>query len=76
MNKQTRTELAFVFSQMHKKHLKLIPKDIRTEVMKEEKDMTLFKSFDFDKPFTKQNLSQETLEILADIFKDVPDDKF
>ena len=76
MNKQTRAELAFVFSQMHKKHLKLIPKEIRTEVMKEEKDMQVFKSFDIEKPFTKQNLSQDTLEILANIFKDIPDLKF
>ena len=44
--------------------------------MKEEKDMQVFKSFDIEKPFTKQNLSQDTLEILANIFKDIPDLKF
>lgn len=76
MNKTTRAELAFVFSQLYKKHKKLIPKEIIEEVVNKEKDVEVYKSFDRDKPFTKQNLSVETLEILAEIFKDVPDIKF
>ena len=76
MNKQTRAELAFVFMQMYKKHLQLVPKEILLDVKNGEKDSKVYKAFDYEKPFTKQNLSQETLEILADIFKDVPDAKF
>ena len=34
-------------------------------------DLEIFEKFDGDKPFTKQNLSTETLEILARIFKDI-----
>ena len=76
MNKRTRAELAFVFLQLYKKHLKLIPKEIVSEVVKEEKDMDVYNSFDKEKPFTEQKLSDETIEILANIFKDIPDAKF
>lgn len=75
MNKQTKTELAFAFSQMYKKHLKLVPKEILEEI-KIGIDKNLFNSFDKEKPFTKQDFSEESLEILADIFKDIPDSSF
>ena len=75
MNKQTKTELAFAFSQMYKKHLKLVPEHILKEI-KTGIDEKLFNSFDKDKPFTKQNFSEETLEILAGIFKDIPEENF
>jgi hypothetical protein len=75
MNKQVKTELAFAFSQMHKKHLKLVPKELIKDVLSNV-DKEIFNSFDEDKPFTKQNLSEETLEIIAKIFKDIPEEKF
>lgn len=76
MNKQIRTELTFAFSQMHKKHLKIVPKEIIDEILNGEKDKDLFESFDKDKPFTKQNISIESLEILNKIFNNIPDSEF
>lgn len=68
MDKKIKSELAFVFSQLYDEHLVMVPAKILEEV--ESFDEEIFDSFDSDKPFTKQNLSKETLEILADIFKD------
>ena len=70
MSSRVKTELAFAFLQMHKCHLKLVPKSLLEEI-KTGLDKKLYKSFDKDKPFTKQNFSEETLEILVDIFKDL-----
>ena len=69
MNKLTQAELAFVFSQLYDKHLEMVPQDLLEEVSKDI-DGSLIAHLDPDKPFTKQDLSEETLEILASIFKD------
>lgn len=69
MNKLTKTELAFAFSQMHEHHLEMVPAQLLEEVSKDI-DETHFAKFDPEKPFTEQELGEETLEILATIFKD------
>ena len=69
MTKLTQTELAFVFSQLYDKHLEMVPQDLLEEVSKDI-DGSLIAHLDPDKPFTEQDISEETLEILASIFKD------
>lgn len=69
MNKQTKTELAFAFSQMYENDLMKVPVEIQKEVLK-DLDMEEFKKFDPEKPFTNQDFSEETLEILAAIFEE------
>lgn len=69
MNKLTQAELAFVFSQLYDKHLEMVPQDLLEEVSKDI-DPSQISHLDPDKPFTEQDLSEETLEILASIFKD------
>jgi hypothetical protein len=69
MKKLTQAELAFVFSQLYDKHLEMVPQDLLEEVSKDI-DGSLIAHLDPDKPFIEQDLSEETLEILASIFKD------
>ena len=69
MNKQTKTELAFAFSQMYEEHLQMVPQELLAEIS-HDIDAELFAKFDPNKPFTEQDLCEETLEILATIFKD------
>ena len=70
MNKKINAELAFVFSQLQEKHLMLVPEEIQM-VVSSDFDEETFNSFDSEKPFTEQDLSEETLEILIEIFKDL-----
>lgn len=69
MNKITKTELAFAFSQMHEHHLEMVPAALLEEISKDI-DEAHFAKLDPEKPFTEQELSEETLEVLATIFKD------
>ena len=69
MKDLTKSELAFAFSQMHEHHLEMIPKEILQDVS-ENFDATLINHLDPDKPFSEQNLSEETLEVLEKLFKD------
>ena len=69
MDNRIKSELAFVFSQLHERQLLMIPEEIQSEVAGGI-DEEIFDGFDADKPFTEQNLSEETLEILYRIFKD------
>ena len=69
MDEKIKAELAFVFSQLYNEHIEMIPKKLLIEVMKSFDEET-FNRLDPDKPFTKQELSEETLQILADIFKE------
>ena len=69
MKDLTKSELAFAFSQMHEHHLEMIPKEILQDVS-ENFDETLINHLDPDKPFSEQNLSEETLEVLEKLFKD------
>lgn len=69
MNRQTKIELAFAFSQMFEKDLARVPKELQKEVLR-DLDTEELKGFDPEKPFTSQNLSEETLLILAAIFGD------
>ena len=70
MDKKINAELAFVFSQLQEKHLILVPEDIQIAVASEI-DSEVFERFDSEKPFTEQELSEETLEILTEIFKNI-----
>lgn len=67
MNRQIKAELAFAFSQMFQKDLDKVPEEVQREVFSdlESKDI---ERFDPEKPFTSQDLSEETLLILASIF--------
>ena len=69
MNKKIKTELAFAFSQMFEEHLAMVPPELLAEVSNDV-DTEYLATFDQDKPFTEQDLSEETLEILEAIFKD------
>ena len=69
MDKKINGELAFVFSQLREEQLLTIPREIQ-EVVSSDFDEEVFCSFDPEKPFTEQELSDETLEILTEIFKD------
>ncbi len=69
MNKQVKAELAFALSQLYDNHLEKVPAEILEEI--KDFDMEIFEKFDGGKPFTQQDLSIETLEILAKIFKDI-----
>lgn len=69
MNKQTKTELAFAFSQMYETDLMRVPVEIQKEVLKDI-DIEEFEKFDPKIPFTKQDFNTETLEILAAIFEE------
>jgi hypothetical protein len=69
MDKKINAELAFVFSQLREEQLLTIPKEIQ-EVVSSDFDAEVFSNFDSEKPFTEQELSDETLEILTEIFKD------
>lgn len=70
MDKKINAELAFVFSQLQEKHLMLVPEEIQVAVASEI-DREVFDRFDSEKPFTEQDLSEETLEILTEIFKNI-----
>ncbi len=69
MNNRVKAELAFAFSQMYEKDLAKVPVELQTEVLNgvSQKD---FECFELDKPFTSQDLSEETLDILATIFNE------
>ncbi|MBR3884963.1 MAG: hypothetical protein IKJ33_00645 [Clostridia bacterium] len=67
MDKKIKAELAFVFSQLHEEQLLMIPDELRLEVLNDF-DGETFSKFDEEKPFIEQDISQETLEILAEIF--------
>ena len=66
--KKINSELAFVFSQLREEQLLLVPNEIQ-EVVANDFDEEIFSEFDPEKPFTEQALSEETLELLKDIFK-------
>ena len=68
MDKKINSELAFVFSQLREEQLLLVPNEIQ-EVVANDFDEEIFSEFDPEKPFTEQALSEETLELLKDIFK-------
>lgn len=70
MNKKINTELAFVFSQLREEQLSLVPNEIQ-EMVANDFDEEVFNSFDSEKPFTEQELSEETLEILKEIFENI-----
>lgn len=69
MDKKIKAELAFVFSQLHKEQLLMIPDELRLDVFSDFDDET-FSKFDEEKPFTEQDISQETLEILSKFFEE------
>lgn len=68
MDRTINAELAFVFSQFRDEQLILVPKEIQ-EIVSSDFDKEIFESFDAEKPFTEQELSEETLQILSEIFK-------
>ena len=68
MDRTINAELAFVFSQLRDEQLILVPKEIQ-EIVSSDFDKEVFESFDEEKPFTEQELSEETLQILSEIFK-------
>lgn len=68
MDRTINAELAFVFSQLRDEQLMLVPKEIQ-EIVSGDFDKEVFESFDAEKPFTEQELSEETLQILSEIFK-------
>lgn len=68
MDRKINAELAFVFSQLRDEQLVLVPKEIQ-EIVARDFDKEVFESFDEEKPFTEQFLSEETLQILSEIFK-------
>lgn len=68
MDRKINAELAFVFSQLRDEQLVLVPKEIQ-EIVARDFDKEVFESFDEEKPFTEQELSEETLQILSEIFK-------
>ena len=68
MDRTINAELAFVFSQLRDEQLILVPKEIQ-EIVSSDFDKEVFESFDAEKPFTEQELSEETLQILSEIFK-------
>lgn len=67
MDNKLKAELAFAFSQLREDDLEKVPKHIRNEIVLGFDEET-FNSFDCEKPFTEQDLSEEALEILANIF--------
>ena len=67
MDNKLKAELAFAFSQLREDDLEKIPNHIRHEIVMGFDEET-FNSFDSEKPFTEQDLSEEALEILANIF--------
>lgn len=68
MDRTINAELAFVFSQLRDEQLMLVPKEIQ-EIVSSDFDKEVFESFDAEKTFTEQELSEETLQILSEIFK-------
>lgn len=70
MDKKIKAELAFVFSQLHEEQLLRIPDELKFEVLNDINSED-FSNFDAEKPFTEQDISQETLEILREIFGEV-----
>ena len=70
MNKKINAELAFVFSQLREEQLLLVPREIQ-EVVSSDFDEEVFCGFDPEKPFTEQELSEETLELINEIFNNV-----
>ena len=68
MDRKINAELAFAFSQLFEEDLMKVPDEIKETVLNNF-DEKVFNSFDSDKPFTDQELSEETLEILAEIFR-------
>ena len=55
---------------LHEQHLEMLPKELLQDVS-ENFDASLIKHLDPEKPFSEQDLSEETLEILSEIFKDL-----
>lgn len=70
MDRVINAELAFVFSQLRDEQLSLVPKEIQ-EIVSSDFDKEVFESFDVEKPFSEQDLSEETLQILSEIFKNI-----
>lgn len=70
MDKKIKAELAFVFSQLHEEQLLRIPDELKFEVLNDINSED-FSKFDAEKPFTEQDISQETLEILMGIFGEI-----
>lgn len=63
MNNKVLAELDFVFSQLPPSYLKKIPQEMIEEA-KNNKDLDWYNRFDKNIPFTKQELSDKTLQIL------------
>ena len=68
MDAKILAELDFVFSQLPPSYINKIPEQMIIEA-KTKKDIEHFNSFDQSKPFTKQNISPKTLEILDKVFR-------
>ncbi len=68
MDRTTKAEIAFAFSQMYDKDLEVVPEELLRDIATDF-DIEKFMSFDKGVPFTSQNLSKEALEVLASIFK-------
>ena len=69
MNKQTKSELAFIFSQLRQDNFLKIPSDLKQEVLNGY-DEDIFNKFDYSKPFTEQNISEKALKIIYEIFEE------
>lgn len=68
MDRTINAELAFVFSQLRDEQLILVPNEIKG-IVGSDFDKDVFESFDAEKPFVEQELSEETLQFLSEIFK-------
>ena len=70
MDKKIKAELVFAFSQLTANQLKNIPEEILKEVSTDY-DETVYNNFEQDVPFTRQELSEETMEILLKLFENI-----
>ncbi len=68
-NKKIRTELSFAFSQMQKKHLDLLDQKF-VEKCNTNIDTEYLKTLNAEKPFTKQELSEDTFKIIDILFSE------
>ena len=70
MDKKIKAEIVFAFSQLTANQLKNIPEEILKEVSTDY-DETVYNNFEQDVPFTRQELSEETMEILLKLFENI-----
>ncbi|MBE7082858.1 MAG: hypothetical protein E7378_04230 [Clostridiales bacterium] len=66
MNSRQAGELLFIFSQVQDKYMKLLPEGYVDE-LKKIADMSVYKSYDYEVPFLKQEFSEDTLLTLKKI---------